>query len=233
MRVLLIADAHANWESLAALQQVEARPEAVLFAGDAVGYGPDPVQVVRWLLGQATAAVRGPLDRAVTATAEADPEGTPSELAEAARETLAYARRLLPPADRERLGAWPDTAEVAVGGVRFYLRHGLPAGLSPATAPEAELEALFGSVRADVLVLGGAHLPAIRRWGERVIVNPGSLGQPRYGVPDATYAVWNDGHLQIKHLHYDHDAVARRLRLTPLSPEVVEQLGRILESGMV
>jgi hypothetical protein len=47
---------------------------------------------------------------------------------------------------------------------------------------------------------------------------------------DATYA---DGRLQIKHLHYDHDATARRLRLAPLSPEVIEQLTGMLESGLV
>jgi predicted phosphodiesterase len=34
------------------------------------------------------------------------------------------------------------------------------------------------------------------------IVNPGSLGQPRHGLPSATYAVWEDGHLQIKHIDY-------------------------------
>jgi len=47
------------------------------------------------------------------------------------------------------------------------------------------------------------------------------------------YAVWEDGRVQIKHLHYDHDAVASRLRLTPLSTEVVEQLTTMLETGMV
>jgi diadenosine tetraphosphatase ApaH/serine/threonine PP2A family protein phosphatase len=66
-----------------------------------------------------------------------------------------------------------------------------------------------------------------------LIVNPGSLGQPRYGVPDATYAVWEDGRVQIKHPHYDHDVTARRLRLAPLSAEVVGQLTEILETGMV
>jgi len=66
-----------------------------------------------------------------------------------------------------------------------------------------------------------------------LIVNPGSLGQPRYGVPDATYAVWEDGDVRIRHLHYDHDATARRLRRVPLSAEVVGQLTEILETGMV
>jgi len=58
------------------------------------------------------------------------------------------------------------------------------------------------------------------------------IGQPRYGTPDATYAVWNDGQVQIKHLHYDHDEPARKLLLASLSPEVIDQLCGILETGM-
>ncbi|MEK6573412.1 MAG: metallophosphoesterase, partial [Chloroflexota bacterium] len=67
----------------------------------------------------------------------------------------------------------------------------------------------------------------------RLIINPGSLGQPRYGTPDATYAVWEDGQIQIKHLHYDHDATVNRLRLASFSPEVTEQLAGILETGLL
>jgi protein phosphatase len=102
-----------------------------------------------------------------------------------------------------------------------------------ATAREAQLAALFGDLEADVIVAGHAHVPALRRFDGRLIVNPGSLGQPRYGTPDATYAVWEDGRVQIKHLHYDHHAVVGRLRLAPFSSEVADQMAAILETGLV
>ena len=88
-------------------------------------------------------------------------------------------------------------------------------------------------LRADFVVLGHTHFPALRRANGTLLFNPGSLGQPRYGVPDATYAIWEDGDVRIRHLHYDHDATAQRLRLAPLSPEVIEQLTEVLETGMV
>jgi putative phosphoesterase len=234
MRVLLLADVHANWEALLTLQRAEPQPDAVLFAGDAVGYGPDPAHCVRWLIANATAAVRGNHDEALVTAALA---GAPPELEEAARETLAYTRFLLPRADCERLRQWPTAASVILGGANFYLTHGTPIDplggqVNPATRPEVELHSLFNGIAADVIVLGHTHVPAIRQLGGRLIVNPGSLGQPRYGVPDATYAVWEDGDVRIRHLHYDHDATARRLRLAPLSPEVTEQLAMILELGM-
>ncbi len=62
-----------------------------------------------------------------------------------------------------------------------------------------------------MLLVGHTHLPGMRKVGDTYIVNPGSLGQPRNGIPDATYAVWRDGDLQIHHLHYDHDTTQRKL----------------------
>lgn len=234
MRILLLADVHANWEALLSLQRAEAQPEAVLFAGDAVGYGPDPAFCARWLAANTALAVRGNHDEAL---ARPEVGGFPLELAEAARETLGHARRSLSADDQAGLARWPLTATAVFGGARFYLVHGTPADplagrLDPATCPEAELERLFGDIAADVIVVGHTHLPALRRFGQKLIVNPGSLGQPRYGVPDATFAAWQDGRVQIHHLHYDHHAPAHKLPLLGLSPETTDRLAEILETGL-
>jgi len=85
---------------------------------------------------------------------------------------------------------------------------------------------------ADVVLLGHTHMPALRMVGDTLIVNPGSLGQPRYGTPDATYAVWEDGNVRIQHLHYPHAVTRRKLSLLPLDPEHVIRLQGILEKGM-
>jgi putative phosphoesterase len=236
MRVLLLSDLHANWPALLALQRAEPRPDAVLFAGDAVGFGADPAPCVRWLRANAYAAVQGDHDAALLPHGQ--PPTAPEELADAARETLDWTRRQLAPADRDALGQWPLTAAVSLGGARFYLCHGTPADplhgqLQAATAAETELRALFAGIAADVIVIGHTHLPALRQLDGRLIVNPGSLGQPRCGLPDATYAVWENGRTQIRHLHYDHDLAAGRLRLAPLSPEVLDDLTAILEAGLL
>jgi predicted phosphodiesterase len=58
------------------------------------------------------------------------------------------------------------------------------------------------SVPADVLLVGHTHTPFIRRIGDRVVVNPGSLGQPKTGKPEACYAVWQDGTFELKSFSY-------------------------------
>ncbi len=237
MRILLISDVHANWEALLALQRAEPKPDAVLFAGDAVGYGPDPANCARWLLANTTLAVRGNHDDAIHRP-QGMCFGVPDELAGAAQETLAYSRQFLSGHELNKLSSWPLRAAAALGGARFYLAHDapmLPHGgqFNPATCAEAELRSIFDGITADIIVLGHTHLPAIRKFNGSWIINPGSLGQPRYGLPDATYAVWEDGRAQIKHLHYDHHTAIQRLRLAPLSPEVIDQLTSVLATGLI
>lgn len=235
MRLILIADVHANWEALLSLQRAEQKPDAVIFAGDAVGYGPGPSNCVKWLLANATVAVRGNHDEAM---AQEGVDGVPLELRESAHESIAYSRKILAHDDAARLSQLPLANHSSFGGAKFFITHGTPTNplsgqLNPAMCSESDLHAMFDSIDADVIVLGHTHLPAIRQFGKKLIVNPGSLGQPRYGVPDATYAVWEDGRLQIHHLHYDHDTVANKIRLLPLSVETIEQLTEVLEKGMI
>lgn len=235
MRLILIADVHANWQALLSLQRAEQKPDAVIFAGDAVGYGPDPSNCVRWLLANATVAVKGNHDEAIVRD---DVDGIPLELRESARESIAYSRKILARDDALRLSQLPLTNYYEAGGAKFFVTHGTPTNplsgqLNPATCNESDLHTMFDSIDADVIVLGHTHLPAIRVFGKKIIINPGSLGQPRYGVPDATFAVWDDGRIQIHHLHYDHDAVANKIRLLPFSVETIEVLTEVLEKGMI
>lgn len=235
MRLILIADVHANWEALLSLQRAEQKPDAVIFAGDAVGYGPDPSNCVKWLLANATMAVKGNHDEAI---AQEGVDGVPVELRESARESIAYSRKALARDDIVRLSQLPFTNYSSFGGAKFFVTHGTPTNplsgqLNPATSHESDLHTMFDSIDADVIVLGHTHLPTIRQFGKKLIINPGSLGQPRYGVPDATFAVWDDGRIQIHHLHYDHDAVANKIRLLPFSVETIDVLTEVLEKGMI
>jgi protein phosphatase len=228
MRLLLLADVHANWEALLALQRAEPQPDAVLFAGDAVGYGPDPLNCVRWLAANAV-AVRGECDEALLHCGDG--------LDEAARVTVGLARKQLAPLDAAALTAWPVSRVWEAGGARFLLAHGTPARpiggtLAAATASEAALAEALAGQAADFVVLGRTHVPALRRSGRTLFINPGSLGQPRHGFPDAIYGVWDDGRVQIKHLHYDHDATARRLRLMQLDSEILDELTGVLTTGL-
>ena len=234
MRIIIFSDLHSNLEALAALHAVEKPPDALFFLGDLVGYGPDPAACVGWVRAHATHAVQGDHDRATATGADF---ASPDEYRELAIATREHTLRQLRPNDLAYLASLPTTARVELGGSRFFLAHGTPSepltrGLDIATASENTLRAELEGIDADVVLLGHTHVPAIRRIGNTHIVNPGSLGQPRHGLPSATFAAWEDGRLQIHHIDYDPKPTQNKLALMSLDPEIQERLREILERGM-
>lgn len=228
-RIIIFSDLHANWEAWLALQQAEPRPDAVLCLGDTVGYGPDPKRCLDSVRRHTIGAIRGRHDGAVGA----EPFETDHyELAD----TWRHARSTLSENDHHYLRTLPAEMNVTVKGVRFYIGRlspddGSTETFSLITAPTARLQALIGNIEADIIFLGGPHVPAMRQVGGRLIVCPGSLGLPRYGVSDPTFAAWEDGRVQIHHLHYHPDTTIRKLLLLPLDPEQMMNWQAVLKTG--
>jgi diadenosine tetraphosphatase ApaH/serine/threonine PP2A family protein phosphatase len=84
--------------------------------------------------------------------------------------------------------------------------------------------------RPQVLAVGHTHLPFVHHVGSGVVLNPGSVGQPKDGDPRAAYAVWNDGVVELKRAAYDIDAVARDLT-DRFPPHVALPLAGVLHTG--
>lgn len=234
MRILIFSDVHSNLEALAALHQVEKPPDALFFLGDMVGYGPDPAACVGWTRAYATHVVRGDHDYATATGADF---ASPPELRELAIATREHTLRQLKASDLAYLAKLPTTVQVELGGAKFFLAHGSPHEPTTrlfdfATMSENALRTELEGADADVILLGHTHVPAIRKIGDQYIVNPGSLGQPRHGLPSATFAVWEDGRLQIHHIDYDPKPTQNKIGLMPLDPEIAERLKEILDRGM-
>ena len=118
-------------------------------------------------------------------------------------------------------------------GARFYLTHATPSDPHYGRiAPNlddwvAELERLD----ADVLLVGHSHVPFIRRIGGTVIVNPGSVGQPRSGDARASYAVWDDGEFILRKAQYPIETTIAKLKLLGFKETVEQELAATLRTG--
>jgi len=64
---------------------------------------------------------------------------------------------------------------------------------------------------ADILLVGHTHLPMILRLRKRLVINPGSVGQPRDGDPRAAFAIIEDGEPRLERVKYDVDATVAQL----------------------
>lgn len=229
MRLLIVSDIHANKTPLEYLCE---RADRVVFLGDAVDYGPCPVECVAWVREHAHIAVRGNHDHAVANNEDSRCSPAYREMAEA---TCTLHRRLLGPAEAAFLQHLPTEARFELGGASFYAVHAAPSDplfkYLPHDMADEELAEEIAHIEADVILMGHTHRPFVRRVGGKWIVNPGSLGQPKDGDPRAAYAVWGDGEVTLCRCAYPVEETIRQLRSQPLPLGIIESLARVLRTG--
>jgi putative phosphoesterase len=197
-RIAVFSDVHGNAIALEAVRKDlrAARPDFVLIAGDLVMNGPQPVETVdalRTLESEGALIVQGNTDIAVADFdyAAAFPhliDGVPDTMRAAAEwandqlddERLDWLRRL--PAERR---LWVDDTLV-------LLVHASPgsqtAGFDQSLDASVTLERL-SRTDARVICVGHTHLPEVREFGWKVIVNDGSAGYVFDGDPTASWAL--------------------------------------------
>ena len=199
MRVALISDVHGNLAALDAILQTLSPFDAVWHLGDVVGYGPAPVEVVARLEAEGALGVRGNHDAA--ALGEIDTEW----FNDAARVAVEWAARQLTDGASRWLNGNPHTR---VDG-DFTLAHGSPRDpLWEYLYSTSLARANFEAFETPYCLVGHTHVPLAFREtngrietiaprdgttlqldGQRTIVNPGGVGQPRDGDPRASGAL--------------------------------------------
>jgi predicted phosphodiesterase len=234
-KIIIISDVHANWDALFALQQTVPNPVAVFCLGDIVGYGPEPKHCVDVLRAGATHLISGRHDRAVSFEPDDNNHGFGDFVDAGWRHT----RLVLSDNDCRFLASLPREKTITLNGRQVHLTRLSPDDEDTETSQivafsQARLKQRFSHIDADVILLGGAHIPALRQIDDKLIVCPGSLGFPCYGVPEPTFAVWQPatGQVKIHHLHYDVNRPVRKISLLPLSPEHRHRLQTTLQTGL-
>jgi len=151
-------------------------------------------------------------------------------MAEATRQ---HAIKALSDDDKRFLRELPLTASLVRDQRRFFLCHATPSDPLFAYCPPDSADWINESaaVDADLILVGHTHLPFIRRIGHRTVVNPGSLGQPKHGGPDASYAIWQDGDVSLRTVKYPVDRTVAKIEGLPLPPQISAALRQLLETG--
>lgn len=228
--LLVISDIHGNWP---ALQAIREDADAVVCLGDIVSYGPFPRECLAWVRERAAHVVRGNHDTALSRGG--DPGAAPHKRA-LALATLAKHRLQLSADEMAWLRDLPTEASFRFDDYRLHAVHAAPSDhlfsyrITPELADE-ELKKEVTDVRADIVLLGHTHLPMIRGAWTKVVVNPGSVGQPMDGDPRASYAVVRNGMVEIRRVPYDIEATVGGIRGMGLAKDAMEALVSILRTG--
>jgi len=227
MKIAIISDLHGNFEALRALPE---KYDELWVLGDLVNYGPEPAAVVDFVEANSSIVVRGNHDQSLGYDEDTRCAARFREMAEATRR---YTASILNEGQKQFLRGLPLYKELRRQNTRFYLCHAKPSdplyGYCPAESPDWISE--VRTISADVLLVGHTHIPFVRRIGECLIVNPGSLGQPKNGKPNACYSVWEDGSFQLKSFEYPVGNTVAGLYAMSLPQDVQHDLITLLETG--
>ena len=240
MRILIISDIHANLVALEAVLADAGPFDAAWCLGDLVGYGPNPNECVArvralpgliCLLGNHDQAVLGDVDlRVFNGDARAAISWTQQAITPT---SLEYLRSLSPEC------VWRE----------FTLVHASPR--QPIWEYILDADTAYHNfpyVTTPYCLVGHTHQPVIFQQlapegdvleeepdyrdprplaRQRLIINPGSVGQPRDNNPDAAYALLDleDEIWHYRRVAYDIAATQDRLRKAGLPERLAARLG--------
>ncbi len=218
MRLVVLSDIHAN---LTALERVLADIPScgeLYCLGDTVGYGPNPNEVIEALRAyNPTIVLAGNHDQAVVT-------GNLSGFVDHAARSIQWTRNHLSIGNMSYLQALKPSARRRVLNTNIALFHGSPRNpvneyIFPGTPPSI-LKTLLRLSGAEILLQGHTHVPMFFREGQKVLLNPGSVGQPRDGDPRACYMV----------LDVEADKIVHKFKRVQY--DIQETASRILQCGL-
>jgi len=200
MLVGMISDVHSNLTALRAVLSEMGRlgVSCVLGAGDLVGYYTFPDEVLELLAARGVRSIAGNHDRAVAT-------GDFSRLNEVAAVAARWTAARIAPASRAFLERLPRRHRLEVDGRRVLLVHGSPRDDDEYVYPLGPDAWPFGELDVDVLVMGHTHVQWEGIFGDLLVVNPGSVGQPRDSDPRAAFATLDTRGLGIRLHRVDYD----------------------------
>ncbi len=213
-----MSDLHAN---LAAVERILADMpsyDELYCLGDIVGYGPQPNEVVETLKAHnPTVILAGNHDHAVVT-------GDTSGFVEHAGKAIQWTRQNMSQQNLSFLEALRPSARRSVETQTIALYHGSPRDpfneyVFPGTSPTV-LRELIKLSNATVLLQGHTHVPMAFRDGPSVLLNPGSVGQPRDGDSRSSYMI----------LEVDGENVNHKIRRVQYDVEKTSQV--ILANGL-
>jgi predicted phosphodiesterase len=233
---LIVSDIHGNREALeAVLADARGRYDRIVCLGDLAGYGADPNFAVEWARDNVSAIVRGNHDK-LCAGLESFYSYRPAARAAAewtVKELTAENRTYL-----ERLPRGPLPYE------GFDLVHGSPLDEDEYLATTTDVATIRNELETRLSFFGHTHVQGgflIARGGVKAIdrhralelesnyrylVNPGSVGQPRDGDPNAAYAIYSaEQHVvEFRRVVYDAAAAAGKIRAAGLPESLASRL---------
>jgi predicted phosphodiesterase len=236
MRIAVLSDIHGNLPALDAVLEALKPYDTVWQLGDVVGYGPQPDEVVARLAEVNAVGVRGNHDAAALGELATDTFNDDARIA------VEWTAERIRPATRDWLAALPSRSI----DEPFTLVHGSPRDPTwEYVFTRSIARANLGSFDTPHCMVGHTHIPLVFRErdagvdsiqpqdgstydleGERLIINPGSVGQPRDGDPRASAMILDtdEQRLEWRRVEYPVEEVQKLMTDLDLPVRLIARL---------
>jgi len=178
MRIAFISDIHGNFTAFeAVLADINSQSiDQIICLGDAVTLGPQPIEVLNTLRELKCVYIKGNHDAAVL-----NPERAAQyEITDHLIPDLYWCKDQLSPDDINFIDSFKPMHEINLpNGNSILAFHGSPLSstdIIQATTPPKILDVYFEGQKADIFIGGHSHIQMVRRYGDKLILNSGSIG---------------------------------------------------------
>lgn len=235
MRLAIISDIHSNIEALnAVLKDINDKNiDSTICLGDLVGYCPYPNEVINRIREKNVLTIMGNYDDAVgnelliCGCDYPDPKDMDN-----ASISLNWTIDAVNGENKKYLRELPREMILKFEGKTIYFVHGSPRQMTEYLKENSkEADEVMAALNEDILVSGHTHLPYKKMYGNKILINSGSVGKPKTGHPDANYIIIDITNekvdVEIIDVPYDYEKIAKSIEENGLP----EKFAQIIRTG--
>ncbi|WP_294189306.1 metallophosphoesterase family protein [uncultured Clostridium sp.] len=224
MKIAAISDIHGNIYSLMkVLEDIdEQKVDLVVCLGDLVGYGPHPNEVIALIKRRDIPCIKGNYDASVV-------DGGFTFIRDTSINSfsLPWAVEEVRASNKYYLSQLPTKLDYDINGVKVIFTHGSPYKINEYLFEDGEnTKKVMEEISEDILICAHTHIPSYKKFGNKVFINVGSVGKPKIGRPNATYAlieIKEDKTIDVKfrELEYDYKKIVKDAQMLHFPTQLV------------
>lgn len=241
MRIAVISDIHSNIYALQSVfDDIDNRNiDLVACTGDLVGYGTKPNEVIDLIRKNKVLTIMGNYDDAignykiVCGCDYPDPKD-----AEKAGLSMYFTSTETTKENKEYLSNLPKEATLKFNDKTIRLVHGSTRLINEYLKEDSkEADEVMSNLVEDILICGHTHIPYAKYYGDKLLVNAGSVGKPKTNNPNANYVVIDINNdekssdrvkVEIIEVIYDFEKEAREIEENKILPN---DFARLIREG--
>jgi len=193
MRLAVISDIHGNLPALrAVLNDINSRAiDQIVCLGDLVDFAPWPNEVIKLIRTNKIMTIMGNHDERIAFDLPIVPLSKHSDKETTARENaINHSKKNVTVENKAYLASLQKSITIQYENLKLHFTHASPESIDEYLYEDDQsLEERLLSANTDVLLIGHTHLSYIRNFGNKKVINTGSVGRSKEPDRKAAYSI--------------------------------------------